>query len=101
MDMPAYSFQEPNSIFPADFYVICRLKIPSYPFINLVFAGRVDFPSYPFIREVRVHVIMFPNPGMQAVVHAVGMICPPPHGWNRVYYNLKFCPSTNSITAHH
>ena len=58
--MPAYSFQETNSILPADFHVLNRLKISSYPFINLVMAGRVDFPSYPFIkaypfiREVRV-----------------------------------------------
>ena len=60
MDMPAYSFQETNSILPTDFHAIGRLKIPSYPFIDLVLAGRVDFSTYPFIkaypfiREVRV-----------------------------------------------
>ena len=51
------------------FHPTCRfscnmLKIPSYPFINLLLAGRVDFPSYPFIqaypfiREVKVFSII-------------------------------------------
>ena len=43
------------------------VKLPSYPFINLVLAGRVDFPSYPFIkaypfiREVRGHCFVSKN----------------------------------------
>ena len=48
-----------NKFYPTRWFSCNRLKIPSYPFINLVLAGRVDFPSYPFIaypfiREVRV-----------------------------------------------
>ena len=42
--MPAYSFQETNSILPADFHVHNRLKISSYTFIK----------AYLFIREVRL-----------------------------------------------
>ena len=48
-------FFKRNKLHPTRWLSCNRLKIPSYPFINLVLAGRVNFPSYPsFIREVKV-----------------------------------------------
>ena len=56
----AHLFFLRNNFHPTRWFSCNRLKIPSYPFNNLVLVGRLDFPSYPFIkaypciREVRV-----------------------------------------------
>ena len=59
--MPVYFVHTLTALInPTRWFSCNRLKLPSYPFFNLLLAGRVDFPSYPFIkaypfiREVRV-----------------------------------------------